>query len=252
MARILNTRPAPMGAELSQQLAELELFSIDAPVIINQGIAAEAHQLQAQLKDPSCYWIFISKPSVQFFHQYLALSGIQQFRPKGKVFAVGNSTASALQQHTPGLPVIVPQVANSEALLALTPLANARQVVLVKGQGGRGLIQQELEAKQITVVELDLYRREPKVYSSEQINTWLACDVVMATSVDIAKALLANLAQLEANTEKQTFLQNSRWLVLSERIKAFLIQRGISAEQIHVCAASDNPSIIKLITNLAK
>jgi uroporphyrinogen-III synthase len=241
-----------MGAELSQQLAQLELFSIDAPVIINQEIAADSQHLPRQLDDPTCYWIFISKPSVQFFHQYLQRAGVQQFTPRGKVFAVGNSTASALQQHSKGLPVIVPQVANSEALLALAPLASARQVVLVKGQGGRGLIQQELEAKNISVVELDLYHREPKIYTAEQKKVWLACDLVLATSVDIAKALLANIDLLEPNTEKQTFLQNSRWLVLSERIKAFLIQRGLGAEQIHVCTASDNPSIIKLIKNLAK
>lgn len=252
MTRILNTRPAPNGRELSEQLTEQGFESVIYPVIVNQAITCSADQLANWLADPDCAWIFISKPSVLFFNQYLADSDVQTFSPKGQVFAVGNSTAKSLQQTHVKLPVFVPNEANSESLIAMSELTMAKKVVLVKGVGGRGLIQSELQDKGIDVIELDLYQRVPQNFSEQELQDWFECNIVLATSVDIAKAILNNCKIAKNESKKHEFLQNSSWLVLSERIKEFLIQQGITQSQIHVCDASDNFSIIKLIKQLAK
>lgn len=251
MTRILNTRPAPMGQELSQQLAELDLVSVNYPVIKNEAVTSNFPNLRACLNDPKCNWIFISKPAVLFFNQYLIDAGVEEFKPSGKVFAVGKSTAQALEDVHCELQVAAPSEANSEALLVMPALTQASRVVLVKGIGGRGLIQQNLTDKGIEVKELDLYQRVPQQFSQQQLADWYDCKVVLATSVDIAKALLTNVKNMVNVEKKHDFLQNSRWLVLSERIKAFLIQQGIQQTQIFVCEASDNVSIIKLINTLA-
>lgn len=251
MTRILNTRPAPMGKELSQQLAELNMVSVDYPVIKNQAITCHFSKLNTCLDDPTCSWIFISKPAVLFFNQFLLQAGVRYFAPKGKVFAVGKSTAQALQAEHAGLTVLAPEQANSEALLTMTPLLESNSSVLVKGIGGRGLIQQELTDKGVDVVELDLYQRVPQQFPEAELAHWYDCKIVLATSVDIAKAILTNVKNMVNVDKKQVFLQKSRWLVLSERIKAFLIQQGVEQTRIFVCDASDNVSIIKLINELA-
>ena len=252
MTRILNTRPAPMGAELSQQLTELGLISVDYPVILNQATQPDFAQCPQFIDDPDCFWIFISKPSVLFFNQFLTNSGVKAFKPAGKVFAVGKSTALELEKCHFQLKVEAPEEANSEALIAMESLAKAKKVILVKGVGGRGLIQHELSNKGIEVIELDLYEREVQRFTQDELEQWCECKVVLATSVDIAKSILINANNLVNEAKKHEFLQNSRYLVLSERIKAFLIQQNIQQNQIYVCEASDNSSIIKLIKQLAK
>lgn len=252
MIRILNTRPAPNYSELSEQLTEQGFVSLDYPVIVNEAIASNTNELADRLQDSSCYWIFISKPSVLFFNQYLSQSGTTTFNPAGKVFAVGSSTALELQKSHPKLKVLVPTEANSESLVKMSALAQAKSIALVKGVGGRGLIQSELRDKGIEVKEFDLYKRTPQIFSEQDLQIWFSCQIVLATSVDIAKAILTNCKITESAAKKHDFLQNSSWLVLSERIKEFLIQQGISQSQIHVCEASDNFSIIKLIKQLAK
>lgn len=251
MTRILNTRPAPNGSELSDQLTELGFVSVDYPVIINEAITAQFSKLVDHLNDSECAWVFISKPSVLFFQQYLSKNNIHQFSPDGKVFAVGSTTARSLLNSNPRLNVHIPTDANSESLLAIPQLAKAKTVVLVKGVGGRGLIQSELAKKGISVVELDLYQRTPQLFLERELSQWWDCKVTLATSVDIAKAILNNCKVTENDAKKHEFLQNTSWLVLSERIKEFLIQQGILQSQIHVCEASDNFSIIKLIKQLA-
>ena len=251
MTRILNTRPAPMGKELSQQLAELNMVSVDYPVIKNQAISCHFPSLNTCLNNQDCSWIFISKPAVLFFNQFLMQAGVARFTPKGKVFAVGKSTAQALESAHPGLSVLAPEQANSEALVTMTPLLKSVSSVLVKGVGGRGLIQRELTDKGVTVIELDLYQRVPQRFGEADLASWYDCKVVLATSVDIAKAVLTNVKNMVNVDKKHDFLQKSRWLVLSERIKAFLIQQGVENTQIFVCDASDNVSIIKLINELA-
>lgn len=251
MTRILNTRPAPNGSELSDQLTELGFVSVNYPVIVNETIATHFSELDAHLNDSECAWVFISKPSVLFFQHYLSKQSIQEFSPSGKVFAVGNSTANELLKSNPRLNVHTPTDANSESLLAIPQLTKAKTVVLVKGVGGRGLIQSELSKKRVSVVELDLYQRTPQLFSERELSQWWDCKVTLATSVDIAKAILNNCKTTENDAKKHEFLQNTSWLVLSERIKEFLIQQGILQSQIHVCEASDNFSIIKLIKQLA-
>lgn len=253
--RVLNTRPMPMAEELQVELYKLRISSIQCPVINNQTLETELDNWQTLLNNPDCHWVFISKPAVNFFTAFVnhqnSSGAASSFIPKGQVFGVGPSTKATLEQHYSNLSVFLPEEFNSEALLVMPELLSAKQVVLVKGVGGRGLIQQTLQAHDIEVIELDLYQRQVTEFDKKQVQTWLECDLIMATSVDIAKAIWQNVAQL-TEMQRHEFLQNKSWLVLSERIKAFLIQLKIPVNNIYVCEQSDNSSIIKLINQLAK
>lgn len=249
--RVLNTRPMPMAMELEQALRQYQLASVLYPVVENKALQADFPDWANFLSDGSCHWVFISKPAVRFFNQFLATQGIDNFNPAGEVFGVGPSTKAELETSYSKLHVLLPNESNSEALLTMPELLSAKRVVLVKGRGGRGLIQQELQRHNIKVVELDLYQRCTTKYNETEMSDWLSCDLIMATSVDIAKAIFDNLKQLPLSVS-QEFLQNKAWLVLSERIKAFLMQHSIPAKHIYVCDQSDNSSIIKLIQQLAK
>lgn len=249
--RVLNTRPMPMAEELQVELDKLHITSIQCPVINNQALETALDNWQALLNNPDCHWVFISKPAVNFFTAYVNQQQSAGFAPQGQVFGVGPSTKATLEQHYSNLSVFLPDEFNSEALLLMPELLSAKQVVLVKGVGGRGLIQQTLQAYDIEVIELDLYQRQVTEFEEIQVQAWLNCDLIMATSVDIAKAIWQNLAKL-SETQRHEFLQNKFWLVLSERIKAFLMQLNVPAKHIYVCEQSDNSSIIKLINQLAK
>lgn len=250
MTRVLNTRPAPMNQELAQQLEAGGLTSVNYPVICNRALFPDFPHCASLLADPDCSWLFISKPAVLFFLDFLPEP--KAFNPAGKVFAVGKTTGRAITEASAQIEVLAPEQANSEALVVMPELLAAKTVVLVKGVGGRGLIQQELAKQGINVIELDLYQRVEQVFSQQVLTQWADCNLVLATSVDIAKALLNNVNTMENEEKKHDFLQNSQWLVLSERIKEFLIQQHIEISKIHVCEASDNKSIIKLINTLAK
>ena len=163
MTRVLNTRPAPNGSELSDQLAEHGIVSVNYPVIVNQAISASSHDLNKQLTDPHCAWIFISIPAVLFFNDYLSQSGVQQFSPKGQVFAVGKSTAQALQSTHAGIEVSTPAQSNSEFLVAMPELLKFQKAVLVKGVGGRGLIQQTLRSKGTIFTDFDIMGNVAKI-----------------------------------------------------------------------------------------
>lgn len=253
--RVLNTRPMPMAEELQVELDILHISSIQCPVINNQTLETELDNWQTLLNNPDCHWVFISKPAVNFFTAFVnrqnSSGAASSFIPKGQVFGVGPSTKATLEQHYSNLSVFLPEEFNSEALLVMPELLSAKQVVLVKGVGGRGLIQQTLQAHDIEVIELDLYQRQVAEFDEMEVQSWLKCNLIMATSVDIAKAIWQNLGKL-SETQRHEFLQNKSWLVLSERIKAFLMQLNVPAKYIYVCEQSDNSSIIKLIKQLAK
>ncbi|NVK24700.1 MAG: uroporphyrinogen-III synthase [Gammaproteobacteria bacterium] len=259
---ILNTRPQPMGAVLDDKLRQEKLASLSFPVIENQNLPAQEMlcqlphnnlsellaDLDVRQNQKTTFWLFISRSSVLFFKQFLTTHKLK-FSPMGTVIAVGDTTKSELQSISPDLQVLTPEQANSESLLAMDAFQPCRDIVMVKGVGGRGLMTKEFQLRNKQVLELDLYQRVPVMYPVNTMSKWQNVGIVLATSVDIASATLNNVHQLPKATIQQ-FLQTNRWIVLSERIKQFLMSNGVAANNIFVCEQSDNSSIIKLIKQI--
>lgn len=258
IASILNTRPSPMGEMLNRQLNQ-HFVSHHFPTIANTSNAMENNPLLTQwLTDPLCAWVFISRTSVRYFKHFLLQNDIHHFSPKGGVFAIGESTKSELQQliaqpeQTPTITIITPKLANSESFLQLSEIQQYQTFVQVKGQGGRENIEQWVLQHKLNYFPLELYQRQPVMYPIEQVATWLQSTIFLATSVDIAKSILANISQLDNNQAPHLLLQKIRWVVLSDRIKQFLIDNKIEQAHIFICEDSDNSSIINTINLISK
>ena len=251
---ILNTRPSPMGEELQRLLAP-QFSSHHFPAIANNTLPLPTDiPLQQWLQDKTIAWIFVSRATATFFYELLQQHRLTEFAPVGGIFAIGESTKSELQHFitSPKIEIITPELSNSESFLTLKQLDNYQSFVHVKGKGGRDLIETGLKQANKKYVPLELYQRQLIEYSHSQVQSWIQCDLVLATSIDIANAVLINLSQQLSITELKLLLHKINWVVLSERIKQFLIDKTIKEEHIFICEQSDNSSIINTINLISK
>ncbi|MEP7705352.1 uroporphyrinogen-III synthase [Paraglaciecola sp. 25GB23A] len=150
-------------------------------------------------------------------------------------FAVGQSTADILTHA--GLTVIVPSEARSEGLLSLPQLTKVtnKQIIIVKGYGGRELLAETLSERGAIVREWALYKRVslPNPFCTRQWHTeQIQC--IIATSGEVIDAAFKHYA---AN-----WLKTKLWIVVSQRTAEIAQQHGIT--QIHI---SDNASDQALI-----
>lgn len=240
--KVLNTRPEPMGRELQQLLYQADIDSIYQPALTTVPTDTTSFSEQIYQGSANHHWLFVSKPAVRYF----ANSVDGSFQPNGKVFAIGESTKQQLLSYFPQLTVLTPEQANSESFVewqTAKSLSNKDTLHLCKGQGGRELIQQTLQAQGVNVIEHLLYEKQSLVYQQAG-DTWSQCKLIIATSVDICRAMFTSI--------KVEQLTNSSWLVISERIKQFLVDQGVEQKQIIVCEHADNSSIIKAVRKLAQ
>jgi uroporphyrinogen-III synthase len=89
-------------------------------------------------------------------------------------YCVGAASAQLLQSY--GVSAAYPiEAMTSEGLLALPGLASSRgqRVLIVKGEGGREYLQQQLQAQGAEVATLSVYRREPRHYTGAQLQQLL-------------------------------------------------------------------------------
>lgn len=247
---ILNTRPLPMGAALTEQLTQQGYQSQNYPQITTEAVEPDNLNLvPQQLSQSDRVWIFVSRTAVRFFFQ--VLSSDLGFAPKGRVVAVGPGTKQELVKRFPELDIHLPEFANSESLVQMPILQQAKAVSLVKGFGGRDLIENNLTGRGVAVCCYQVYTRLNKSYPLAEVKKWQDAHILLATSVDIAQALVENIHTLSLQ-ERAAFFQNKRWVVLSERIKQYLLTKGIPSDAIFICEDADNSSIIKTITTIVK
>ncbi len=115
-------------------------------------------------------------------------------------YAVGAATAKVLTDH--GLSVRQPAEGwTSEALLALPSLArvSGERVLLARGEDGRELIRETLEARGAQVTPLALYRRSQPDHSADTVNQ-LFDQFAPEAIVTLSGETLNNLIALCANS----------------------------------------------------
>ena len=101
--------------------------------------------------------IFLSEHAVSPGIDYLQLMDID--RSEVSVFAVGPTTAQKLRQY--GFSPILPAINSSEGLLALSELSTGvnRNILILAGEGGRGVLESELTIRGANVMKVPLYKR---------------------------------------------------------------------------------------------
>ena len=166
--RLLLTRPEEECVALAAVLADAQVASSSLPLLDIEALPLTPAQRSTVLElDRYCAVIVVSKPAARLM---LALLGEHWPQPPRQPwFSVGAATGAILADH--GLDVFFPEQGDdSEALLELPQLREAIErpdprVLIVRGEGGRGLLAERMRSQGASVDYLELYRRGVPVYA---------------------------------------------------------------------------------------
>lgn len=221
--RILNTRPKAQALALSQQINAAGGKVIELPTL---EIKATTEWLSL-LPDLTTVdqAIFVSANAV--IHCFDQLKSHHLAWPNTiKVIAIGQGSAKALQELGISITAI-PEIPDSEHLLALPTLANpnAQTILLFKGQGGRPLIEKTLLAKGANLQILEVYQRVmPKINQQFVKSIWR--DDLVDIILFMSEQSMHHLFQFFGK-EAYPWLCNKTSLVISERLAQSAASLGI-------------------------
>jgi uroporphyrinogen-III synthase len=156
--------------------------------------------------------------------------------------AIGPATARALNQAGYRVSIQPLEGSDSESLLRHPKLASVagRRVLLVKGQGGRELLERELERRGAALTLAEVYRREcpaPEAASLRALESRFErreIQVITATSAEIGNNLLALATPL-----LRRYFDAVHWLVPSTRVADILHRGGLRAPVVRAASAED-------------
>lgn len=239
---VLVTRPAGAGDALITRLHAHGATVFAAPVLqIDALPETAASRALAQQLDQFDVVIVTSRHAVQH-----GMSMLESFWPQWPAgvhwLAVGAATAGALQQF--GVHAEAPADARSEGLLALPALQElkGKRILLVTGDGGRGLLEQELAARGATVQRLAGYRRLAVTTAPPALTDFAAAisrhpaaaGAVLVTSAEALQNLLALAPWLRT--------AHCRVIVASERIAGIARAAGLS--RVHNANGADDVALV--------
>ncbi|KAF1054540.1 MAG: Uroporphyrinogen-III synthase [Stenotrophomonas maltophilia] len=199
--RLLLTRPEAECQALAASLAEQGVGSASLPLLAIDPLDETPEQRTQVLDlDRYCAVVVVSKSSAQ-----LGLERVDRYWPQPPAnqawFAVGAATAAILEDY--GLSAHYPAEGdNSEALLAEPALARALQVadprvLIMRGEGGREFLAEQLRGQGVQVDYLELYRRRLPVYTPGELLRRIQDEALNAIVVSSGQGL-ENLQQLAA------------------------------------------------------
>ena len=228
---VLITRPEEKGKQLAQQLNTMGIESA-CQSFFDYQIYTHQQKIQHSLKHfPANIIIFVSVAAVTFANKTFAIknwlnnSGTQPIQ----FFAVGDATKKALNQC--GIEqVICPTVHTSEGLLELAQLIEItdKNIIIVRGDGGREHLKNALCQRGATVNYIESYQRVWRTLHHGIVKQWheSQINVIVITSnallqriVDLITAFIDTLRPDEQLTLMH-WQKNCLWVVASSRIAA--------------------------------
>lgn len=208
---VLNTRPSNSNYVLSKQINSLGGNAIELPLINIKPTKNWQNDLP-NLNEIKII-IFFSANAVEYF--FTSLANEITFPKNLKVIAIGKATADTLLQYKIK-EVKIPKYATSESLITLPSLKTIKgqKILLVKGQGGRTVVEKELFRRGGNIFVVKVYKRIQPVYTREYINTIQKnkIDIILFTSVEAIHNLFSILEE-----NKSSWLSKP-CIVISERI----------------------------------
>ena len=243
MTTVVLTRPQADSERLSEALQNEGFQTRVMPIITIEAIpTAEQAPAPSLRNDALC--IFISANAVRFGLPQLgsALARDSDLT----VIAVGNKTRDTLAAE--GIQAQVPARADSEGLLAMPALSapDSRDVVIVKGEGGRELLASELTGRGARVTEWACYRRcWPEVDVSGLIE--ISAGLIFQAS---SGEMVSRLSKLLAGGGQADLFQSSI-IVPSDRVARLATEIGWG-QVIRADDASDDAFIRALKQHTAR
>jgi uroporphyrinogen-III synthase len=236
---VLVTRPTHQADGLCERIEQAHGRPVRYPTLEILG-PADKHAARARLAGASSadLLVFVSANAVAYAFPLLP----DQLPLTIDVAAVGSATARALD--AVGLPpTLVPERMDSEGLLALPALqsVSGKRVFILRGNGGRELLSDTLQARGAGVVQVEVYRRAlPRRTGGTDnlVRNWAQLvDVVSVTSQAIFDNLLTLLGSAGADLVRQTPL-----VVISQRLAEHAVEQG--CEIVYVAASARDADLM--------
>jgi uroporphyrinogen-III synthase len=189
---IVVTRPRAQAARFAALVSKAGATPLLLPALEIEPVELDPASRARLAPDAFDWTIYTSANSVE--------SSLRQLpRPtRTRIAAVGRGTARALAERGLAVHAVPARTADSEGLLALDDFAAVagRRILILKGEGGRTLLREEIERRGAEVVTGDLYRRVPAAPDDAALAALgRACNggpvVVAITSAESLAALLA-------------------------------------------------------------
>lgn len=189
---VLVTRPRAQAGELAAAIEQEGGHAILFPVIEIAPLDADRVAAEAAAQPPPDVTIFVSRNAVEHGIGYTG---------DGKIAVIGPATAEAVAAAGRKVDIQPGSGFDSEHLLGENSLAEVRgkQVRIIRGTSGRGLLAEELAARGAEVHYLEVYERRRPVLSAGELDElearWERGDIhyVIAMSVQSFENLVALL-----------------------------------------------------------
>lgn len=161
-----------------------------------------------------------------------------------KWFCPGAGTAKALAaDYQFPIQAIYPSSGSSSediVKLAEFEIDDLSKVLVVKGEGGRTFMQEQVSSQGGKVSELNLYRRHEIELTLSQKSTILAADLLVVSSLEVLLALEKQCVVTKAEQKPNITL-----LVTSQRLAGYLLDNARELNSSSIIS-STNPSIIQI------
>lgn len=236
---VLVTRPAHQADALCGMIAAAGGTAIRLPAIEIAGPAdpAAVAAILARLSEFDIA-VFVSPNAVE---RTLALLAERGGWPGGlRVAAVGQGSATALARHGIAIDICPGTRFDSEGLLAEPALndVDGLRVVILRGDGGRGLLAGTLRARGATVEYAEVYRRVIPAGAAAELRRIAAGGPVDAIVVTSNEGL-HNLDRI-AGSMLRDWLRARQLVVISTRAAVLAAELGFTRPARVAAAASDD------------
>lgn len=238
----LILRPQPAADELANFLRQEGHRPVVCPLL--EYRPGQDLPLLAERLTQADIIIATSQAAVTFSTTYLKQHQ-QNWPADATYFAIGQTTAQTWLSD--GIEAIYPEDARSEGLLAHEQLQTlaGKQVLILRGNGGRDLLADTLSARSAHVHYLECYQRHyPDMPGLSLWEDWQAAgiDSVIITSSEIFRQLLSLLP-----TQATTWLSTLRWFVPTQRI-ADVIQ-AVGFQSILIMTGAHHQAVVTAFRN---
>lgn len=216
---VLNTRPKELAHELTELVFNHGGQCIPCPAIEIIPLETTWHtRLPTE-----CDWVI-------FISQNAVTHSMERLKKHWKTFpptaSVGLKTTNLLNlNHIPV--ALTSEQGSSDSLLASPSLQHLpnKTVVVIKGVGGRPLLHNTLLERGANLINIDVYERQcPKSLPPACKNIWKneTKFIILGTSIESIENLFCLFG-----AQAKSWLQDTPWLVISERIKEKANSLGI-------------------------
>jgi uroporphyrinogen-III synthase len=236
--KVLVTRPEQQARSLCDSITSAGGVAIALPVLDIVPILPWHESAFSLAKQDMI--IFISRNAVTHF-----MSGLQtRLADNVQLVAVGAGTAATMREHGLRVDIQPPAPAGSESLLTMPELNTVqdKNVLIVRGDGGRELLADTLFARGANISYLEVYRRGLPYRTKQEIQQAKTADCIVITSI----AGLDNLCQLiDVDQLTPKFL-----IVMSERIRQYALNLGF--QQCVVVADASDAAVMQQINRMER